>query len=281
MSRWSPEALQFTLAPTNVRVARSSRHFGIGSGRHSDIGNRIVPKSAAGAESQPWRDAVTTMSEIVRILDGDSTRRARATVILSNHFARYALMPCSELIDDDNEEILLSRHCLRELYGNAAEQWELRIDPERRGPAKLVCAVEPELLEGLREVFAGSSIRLASIQPRLMAVCNRHRQFLGSQDAWLAVVEAGSLCLALLQHGEIVRLRHVRLGAAWAAELVLALDRENLLADPGATSRNVFVAAAEVQAQQFPSGLPWVISALDPPEQQDADTARHGNSAMA
>lgn len=273
MSRWLPDRLQFTLAPDSVSVARMPHRLRPGAGSAQATAGEPFPVSPLGAEAPVWQGALETLAEVVRGLDCHGARRARATAILSNHFVRYALMPKSELIDDDEEEVSLARHCLREVYGTAADRWEVRMDPDRHGPAKLVSAVEPELLAQLRGIFAASSTRLVSIQPRLMAVCNRHRQHFGDRDAWLALAEAGSLCLALLRGGAIVRLRHVRLGSAWADELVTALERESLLADSDAAIREVFLIAGDLPEPQFPAGLAWHIQSLEPPVARDSATS--------
>lgn len=262
MSRWLPDGWQFTLAPDGIGVARIPHRLRLGGRRRTPAAAQWQPVPAGGERSQPWSAALAALARLVADL-GTRARRAEATVILSNHFVHYALVPWSDLIESDDEAMSLARHHLRETYGAAAERWQLRISGAQRDTVRLVSAVEPELLDELRRPFADAGLRLVSIQPLLMAVCNRHRQRLAGGDSWLALVEPGSLCLALLHGQGIAGLRQARLGEAWSAEVATALERESLLAESAATIRHVFVAGAGVAETPFPGGSPWTVDWLE------------------
>ena len=263
MSRWWPDAWQFTLAPDSVTVVRLPHRLRLSGQRPSTAASRLVPV-AAGERAQPWSAALATLAEILGNLAVAGARRARATVILSNHFVHYALVPWSDLIDGEEEGVALARHFLGETYGAAAERWELRIAADESAGRRLVSAVDPDLLAELRALFADTGLRLVSIQPRLMAVCNRHMRALARGDGWLAVAEPGSLCLALVQGQQIASLRQARLGDAWAAELMTALERESLLAEAAGSVRRVDVAATGLAPPQFPAESVWHIEWLEP-----------------
>jgi len=271
VSRWLPDDWQFTLAPDSVLVARTPHRFGRGDRRQAP---QVTGQAVAhrGEQRQPWAAALAVLADSI----AGAGVGGRATVILANQFVRYALVPWSDLIESEEEGLSLSRHYLHETYGAAAERWQLRIDPEEASDLKLISAVEPELLEDLRRLYAGSRLRLVSIQPRLMALCNRHRRRLAGGDTWLALVEPNSLCLALLQDQHFAALRQVRVGDAWAAELVTTLERESLLVDAAAAVRHVFVAAAGVAEPRFAVGMPWTIEWLEPlmPAQAPTPTDR-------
>lgn len=259
MSRWLPDGWQFTLAPDSIGVARVPRRLGFGA-RPAPAAAAMTPVAATDERAQPWTAALAALAKTVA-----DARGGTATVVLSNHFVHYALVPWSDLIESEEEGLSLTRHLLRETYGDAADRWQLRIAGDDTAGQRLVSAVEPELIEGLRGLFAEAGLRLVSIQPRLMAVCNRHRRRLAGGDGWLALVEPGSLCLALLQGRGIAALRQTRLGEGWAAGLATALERESLLADSAAAIRRVFIAASGVAEAAFPAGLPWTVDWLEAP----------------
>ncbi len=91
--------------------------------------------SATGA--QPWRAALQALeTELPRFADG----RTVATVILSNHFLRYTLVPWRDELSDAEEELAFARHCFARVYGKAAEQWELRLSQEAPESPRLASA---------------------------------------------------------------------------------------------------------------------------------------------
>lgn len=265
MSRWLPDSLRVDLAPDSLVLSRQAHRLNFRARRGPPAAGHLVPVPAGGDEAPPWQNSLAALAETIAAMSTRELRPAGATVVLSNHFVRYALAPWSDLVDSDEEEEAVSRHALRQTFGAAADHWELRVDGTPGGATRLVSAVEPGLLAQLRELFAGAGIRLASVQPRLMAVCNAHRRSLGRRDAWLALAEPGALCLALLRGGRFVRLRHLRLGDAWPAELVTALERETFIADEEPATRDVLVAATPGADLRFPADLPWNIRLLEAP----------------
>jgi hypothetical protein len=260
VSRWWSDGWQLTLAPDGIAVARVPRCLG---GRRRPADAEVVPVPAGGERGQPWSAALAALAGVVADIVARGGRRDEATVILSNHFVHYALVPWSDLIESDEEGVSLARHHLAETYGAAAERWQLRIAGTDADAMRLVSAVEPELLDELRRLIGAAGLRLVSIQPRLMAVCNRHRQRLGAGESWLALVEPGSLCLALLQGEGFAGLRQARLGEAWTVDLATTLERESLLAESAVAVRQVFVAGAGVAEAPLPPGSPWTVDWLE------------------
>lgn len=126
----------------------------------------------------------------------------------------------------------------------------------------LASAVDAPLLVALREVFASAGVRLDSIQPNLMAVYNDYRRRLQGGHAWLALIEAGNLCLALLHRGRWTRIRSVRIGFDWREELILILEREAYLADPAAATRNVFLWVSGLGDAVLPKDDRWQFHLL-------------------
>jgi hypothetical protein len=196
-----------------------------------------VPCDSA-TSAQPWRAALLALETA---LPGYADGKATATVILSNHFLRYTLVPWRAELADAEEDLSYARHCFAKVYGKAAQQWELRLNQEAPETPRLASAVDTELLDVLRGVFDGAGIALQSIQPHLMAAFNGFRSRLQQRSAWFALLEPGNLCLALLHHGRWLRVRSLRIGSAWREELPLILEREAVLADHPSVPHEVYV----------------------------------------
>ena len=226
MSRWFPDALQIALAPDQVVVED------LATGWHR-LGPkpRILRRQVLPTVGEPGRmDWAGALRVLRRVLEAQDQRYCDVTVILANSFVRYALVPQSNLLSADQETSVL-RHCFHEIYGAAAEHWELRLSAASGMPLQPATGVDCTLLDELRTLFPGDRLRLRSIQPRLMAVCNQHRAALSGGPSWLLLAEPGTLCLGLIADGGLTRLRSMRSGHNWAAELPTVLEREACLAE--------------------------------------------------
>jgi hypothetical protein len=120
-------------------------------------------------------------------------RRVDVTVVLSNHFVRYAVLPEQTGAATPEEELALARFQFAKIHGERAKAWEVRVSEQ------LACAIDAALLEGLRSCFPKTGkARLASVQPHLMAAYNRARRRIPREGAWLVLAERGRTCLARL-----------------------------------------------------------------------------------
>lgn len=257
---WRDE-LRVVLAPEQVVLVRLAWTFTRRGPVRRVAAKTVADCAPAAGEGASWDGAIATLAtEVPRLLG----RRTSATAILSNHFMRYTLMPWSGTLSDDAEEEAYARHCFRQLYGTAAEQWELRLNPERPGLPQLASAVDMRLLAALRTVFERHGVALESVQPRLMAAYNHCRSVLQKRSAWFVLVEPGCMCLALLQHGRWVSVRTMRIGNEWHNTLLLALEREAYLAEPIVERCAVFLWAPELGKAAMPQSERWQIHNLQP-----------------
>lgn len=158
-------------------------------------------------------------------------QNADVTIVLSNHFVRYQLLPWNDQLSGDEERAALVRHCYSEVYGAAAADWELRWSEEHHGAPWLASAVESALLERLRALLQHNALHLHSVQPYLMAAFNRWRKEFNGERQWFVLGEPGRLCVAQLQAGHWRSIRSHRIEGAWQEEAALILEREMLLAD--------------------------------------------------
>lgn len=273
------DELRVVLAPDRLQLVRIGREFT----RHGLV-RRVLQKKAVSADAlaveaaTPWAGAVKALAAELQELAHDT---AIATVILSNHFMQYAIVPWSGALRDEEEEAAYARHFFRQLYGSAADSWELRMSTERAGVSQLASAVDAKLTEALRSLFAEVWINLRSIQPALMATFNNCRSTLHKRNAWLVLCEEGSLCLGLLQQGRLASVRTLRSGADWCDTLPLLLERELYLLDEDVSTDEVLVWAPDFEKPALPEGGRWKIHALKPAIRPDLMPDYDGRFALA
>ena len=209
-----------------------------------------IPCEAGGGD-KPWSGAIGTLATA---LPSFARRNMKVTVILSNHFVHYALIPWCDKLNDEGEEMAYARHCFEEVYGDAADAWELRLNPDKAGVPALASAVDKELLDELRGLLGRAGVDIRSIQPHLMAAHNICHASLHGRSAWLALLEPGNLCLAMLQKGQWAWMRKMRIGEAWHEELPMILEREECLAGAGAAVGEVLMWAPHLHEKHLSDG---------------------------
>lgn len=139
----------------------------------------------------------------------------RVTVVLSNHYVRYALLPPSKALRSEADWLAYAQHLFEATYGAAARAWEIQVS------GRVAAAVDAALLEELRTIPT-----LGSVQPYFMAAFNARRKHLRTSSAWFVVQEPGRLALALLCDGQWKLIRTRRIEADWAKALEDLLERE-------------------------------------------------------
>lgn len=189
---------------------------------------KVVAKYVAECTSADGRDSAQALASLAAGFKGVEWQKADATVVLSNHFVRYLVLPWGHEQASEEENLALVRHNFAEVYGDAAD-WEFRWS-EQGAVACVASAVERQLVEGLREVFKGSTVRLRSVQPYLMSAFNGCRGGMKGDAQWFLLGEPGRICLARFQQGQWRDIRNLRIGDALDQELSLLVDRELLRA---------------------------------------------------
>lgn len=180
MSRLWPERLAVSFEPHRLAFARRS-------------GRRVVEvEPSHGPEA--WRAALDALKHEVQCWRG----RIDVSVVLSNRFVRYAVVPQGGGAATTEEELALARFQFARIHGDLVKGWEVRFSPDATGP-QLACAIDSALIEGLRACFPrGGRARLVSVQPYLMTVYNRWRGRIPREGAWLLLAERDRVCLARL-----------------------------------------------------------------------------------
>jgi len=254
VSLLSPERLLVSLEPSAVRWVRLAGAF---APRIADKGS-LPADPAFGPE--PWHGALDALLHAAERWPGT---RVRASVVLSNHFVRYALIPASPDASGGAEELALARFHFVKMHGERAKTWDLRLSPARGAAQRLACAIDSELLEALKACFAKSGgARLASVQPYLMSAFNLWRDRIPSEGAWFLLPEPERACVALHARGEWRSVQNVRGSFASPEALEALLERERLLAGVDPAPRTVLVRADARALASLGAPRGWNLVAL-------------------
>jgi hypothetical protein len=250
---WRDE-VRLALCPDRVTLARVSRRW-----RPAVIAKHAVQCSGAGTSD--WKACLEALLQALRepyLQDAD------ASVVISNHFVRYAMVPWSEHLVSDDEKRAWVKHHFVELYGELAETTEYRWSEDRPDTACVASAVDGDFVSAIRAAFEPTSLRLRSVQPYLMAVFNRWKKRVQDDSAWILVAETGRVCIGAVANGEWRAITSKKIGPDWQAELPLALGRELLLANDAAVPAVILAYAPDVTKLDFPDWTEVPVKILAP-----------------
>jgi hypothetical protein len=173
-------------------------------------------RTAAG----PWQEALKQVIAGWPVAD--------VTVVASNRLMRYAVVPRTAGVSGEAEELALARHHFTRIHGERARHWDVRFSRQ----TGLASAVDMGLLQEVRDGL--KPLRLASLQPYLMAAFNALRARVPAEGAWIVLPEAEATCVALFVKGawvgvsvsrtksaEAVERERLRIGSAQAPRTVL------------------------------------------------------------
>jgi hypothetical protein len=179
--------------------------------------------------------------------------RGDLTLLLSNHFVQYLLVPWRAEVGQPAELAAFAAICFDETFGSEAGGRVLLSAGEPAPGARLAAALDAGWLAGLRSAAAASPLRLVSIQPYLAAVFNRLRGALPARDFLLLVAEPSRSCL-LLAGGDGWRSVRNTAAAARPRELANLVEREAQLAALDAQAMPaIYVHAPGQEALQLPA----------------------------
>jgi hypothetical protein len=173
------------------------------------------------------------MEALQQVLQEAAWQDADARVVISNHFVRYALVPWSDHLADEDENRAWVRHRFVELYGEPAGAAEYRWSEERANTLYVATAIDSDLVSTIVATLGTTSLRLRSIQPYFMAAFNRLRRHIKNAPAWIVVPESGRVCVAAVAAARWQTITSTLIGPHWQSELRAVLERRLLLAAEG------------------------------------------------
>ncbi len=180
---------------------------------------RLLAEDQVVVEAADYGTWAPVMAALGACLAEPVWRTANARVVLSDHWARYAIVPWSEEVRTYAERLTRARYALEDVYGDLVAGWTVSLSDSAPGTAPIASAVPTALLAELRDLIEHRGLRVVSLQPQLIAAFNRWRGSLPASGAWFVSIEEGSLAAARLAHGSWDRVHVVRIGRDWQVEL--------------------------------------------------------------
>lgn len=211
MSRLWADRLLVSFAPDAVALARVR-------GRWRP---KLVSKNAVQSDHpiEALRGAIAALGK----------ERLHATVVISNRYVRYAVVPFDAAVSGPEEELALARFHFSRLHGDRVNSWDLRLSEGPAGAARLASAIDSSLMASIRGCFpSGAGAKLVSVQPYLMSAFNRWRDAIVREDAWLVLPESHGACVAYATRAGWLAARLLRYAGSDSATLADGVEREQL-----------------------------------------------------
>lgn len=244
------------LHPQQVILLRMARGW-----KRKVTGRLVVPCEARAGESH-WSGAVAALSAALQRPDWQN---AQVTVVFSNQFVHFVHGSWGDQIAGRDEREAFIRYRFEEAYGDVAQGWVLRTSESGPDGNWLASGIEQDLIHAVQDVFKGTSLRLESMQPYLMAALNYWRSSISSQDACFVLVEAGRMSIAIICNGVWLCARGRAVDEGWQDALPSLMEREMLLS--GVSARDVPIYLSWPENPGWIPALPehWTVSVLELP----------------
>lgn len=224
MSLLPTERLAVALTPTQVGIAHVRTAW-----RRREASRETIAVALQDAGKPAWQGAVDGLTAW---LADRKPRRPSTTVVLSNRYLRFALVPWTEAASGHEEDTELALACFEPRYGDMTG-WTVRIDGGAYGQARIACAVETQLLDAIRASLPPHGRRGGAdvaIRPAFVAGWNTGRRKLDGAwergDGIFAMEESGTAVIATRRANGWHSVRPL---ATHGDDLPLLLEREALL----------------------------------------------------
>jgi hypothetical protein len=210
--RWSDE-LRVGFCPDRLVCAR------IGRGLRPAVTDKHTV--VVSPDSDPlWQSPLRSLSGVLK-----SAKEKQLSVILSNRFVRYAVVPWHAELMKSGERLVQARSCFKQIYGDVSDKWAVSISEPRYGASVLATAVDQALVEGLRSSCKEAGARLVSVLPYLTAAYSQFRRSMKGAG-YFGVVEHDALGVLRLESGGPRTVYSQRIHENWIQELRGTLARD-------------------------------------------------------
>jgi hypothetical protein len=163
-------------------------------------------------DAESWQPALAALAQW---LGGKDRKKSIVHIALSGRFVRWQLLPWRAELTQSSELASYAKLRFREIFGHAADGWQVLRSPQPPGQTVPACAIDAALLQALGSACEGAGARLATVTPYFASAFDRWRKTLGGQPAWFGLIESDCLTLGLVQGGNWLGLRTQRLDEDW------------------------------------------------------------------
>ncbi|MCB5189332.1 hypothetical protein LG198_01135 [Methylobacillus arboreus] len=225
---WRDE-LRILIQPHKLSLLRVKRGI-----RHQPVAKEDILLETSGASlpsSEFWQPAISSLHQQLQTRQWHG---CQPRVVVSNHFAHYAIVPWNTALSNRQEQNAFVRHCFTQAYGDFARGWDIRTTPVPYGHPALASAIDDKLLQALREEFRLAGMSVRHINPHLMVAINvvRHRlartPLLNSLN--LVMLENDRLIVSLFHQGQWLSLQSYAAESDIEDQLQALLERESIIA---------------------------------------------------
>ena len=181
--------------------------------------------NAAGGEPNSWSQGVETLQ---RWIIEAASRRARLDIVISDHFARYFVLPWSSDLTSDDEWLALARARVDMTWGNG-DSWEVRLDRPRFGSNRLACAMDQDLRRQLLSLKGSGGVAINSIQANFTATFNKLCPSVSGSLTLVVVAERTCVTIGSVEDYQWRQVRTLSLSNSDQQSLGRIIERERLL----------------------------------------------------
>lgn len=152
------------------------------------------------------------------------------SIVVSDQLVRYQLLPSLREVATPKERLAYAIFYFQQIYGNVAENWEIKVDASFPDMPAIACGMDKELLNGLLAFGQIKKSVVRSIMPRFVATINRaigHIHRIKDQRFVIALFESGNITSCLVEGGQwhSIRQRFVRSSPIDSLQDALEQDR--------------------------------------------------------
>lgn len=167
---------------------------------------------APATQGESWQPALVALAQLLATPQG---AQASVHVVLSGSFVRWQLLPWRPELSQASELATYAALRFRDVFGRAADDWQVFHSAQPPGKTVPACAVDAALMTALHNTCEAAGARLASVTPYFASAFDHWRKALGERTAWFGLIESDCLSLALLQGGDWLGLRAQRHDEDW------------------------------------------------------------------
>lgn len=113
-------------------------------------------------------DALPSVVTLLLAKTGDSETKAQLAtigVVLSNRYCRFLTLPWSDALLAEVDGAAYMQRAFADAYGDNASQWEICCPDEAYGRPRVACAIDREILSGIRATCVENKRELDFVRP--------------------------------------------------------------------------------------------------------------------
>lgn len=180
-------------------------------------------------EAPAWAYAITKLNQLIHEFKLES--KTKVNISLSSDWVRFLTLPPYSSYLNKLEKSAYALAAFKEIYGEIANQWQIKVQDSPPNQPMLCVAIDAALLQAVQQLTEQHHLSLVSVQPYVMDVFNQlHAQF-AKANGFSVIIETNRLILITLTQGRSSNCRVFPLNQDWQTQLMHLIQRERMLND--------------------------------------------------